>query len=352
MAATPRDVLQEMDSLETLIAAAFLAEVRAIVGDARMVELEELVRRGSVAEIAAALGISASALVGLQEAVRTTYLRGGQFEAGHLPALRRPNGARLRLSFDIRSVRAETWLRVHSSQMVVELRAGQLEVIQQALAAGARAGWNPRRTALELVGRVSPQTGRRTGGLIGLSSQQTEWVLAAREQLLSGDPTKMRRYLLRERRDRRFDGIVNRAIAAGRPVALKDVDRIAGRYADRLLKLRGDNIARTETLAAFNEARDETYRQAIDQGLNPENVTKGWNTINDGRQRHTHGAMHKQRKRFDEPFVSPSGARLMHPGDTSLGAGASEIVNCRCVHTMKIDHLAEAMNGPNVLGIR
>ena len=138
MAATPRDVLQEMDSLETLIAAAFLAEVRAIVGDARMVELEELVRRGSVAEIAAALGISASALVGLQEAVRTTYLRGGQFEAGHLPALRRPNGARLRLSFDIRSVRAETWLRVHSSQMVVELRAGQLEVIQQALAAGTQ----------------------------------------------------------------------------------------------------------------------------------------------------------------------------------------------------------------------
>ena len=34
--------------------------------------------------------------------------------------------------------------------------------------------------------------------------------------------------------------------------------------------------------------------------------------------------------RGDLPFQSPSGALMRYPGDTSLGAGANEIVACRC----------------------
>jgi hypothetical protein len=33
---------------------------------------------------------------------------------------------------------------------------------------------------------------------------------------------------------------------------------------------------------------------------------------------------------LEEPFESPTGAKLLFPGDSSLGAGAAEIVHCRC----------------------
>lgn len=33
---------------------------------------------------------------------------------------------------------------------------------------------------------------------------------------------------------------------------------------------------------------------------------------------------------MDLAFQSPTGAMLRYPGDTSLGAGAGEIINCRC----------------------
>jgi hypothetical protein len=38
--------------------------------------------------------------------------------------------------------------------------------------------------------------------------------------------------------------------------------------------------------------------------------------------------------------VSPSGARMMFPGDFSLGAPPEEIINCRCVVKHRVDFLA------------
>ena len=40
---------------------------------------------------------------------------------------------------------------------------------------------------------------------------------------------------------------------------------------------------------------------------------------------------------LDTPFVSPSGAMLRYPGDTSMGAGADEVAGCRCDDDLRID---------------
>ena len=45
--------------------------------------------------------------------------------------------------------------------------------------------------------------------------------------------------------------------------------------------------------------------------------------------RPTHAAATGQRRALHEPF-DVGGGRLMHPGDTSLGAGPELVVNCRC----------------------
>lgn len=344
MAAQPSDVLRQIELQEPAILRAFLEEVRQLTDDARVAQIEALIAAGQLAEITRVIGLQTATFSLMLEAVRTTFARGGSYEAAQVPAMRRPDGSRFRLRFDMRNVRAESWLSEHSSRLVSEIVQDQRDAIRIVVSEGTRLGRNPRQTALDIVGRVDA-TGRRTGGVIGLTSQQTQYVANARAQLLSGDVEQMRAYLERARRDRHFDGIVRRAIAAEKPVAAADVDRIVGRYADRLLKLRGDTIARTEALTAFSAARHEAYQQAIDLGVKPENVISTWRTAGDGRVRDTHRAMSGQRRPWGQPFVSPSGAQMMFPGDTSLGAGASEIVACRCVKVVRIDHIAEALGG-------
>lgn len=345
MAATASEVRREIVLLEPAIALEFLKSIQQVIDESSVSRIEQLIAQGRIEQIATVLGVNAAALTVMLESVRTAYVGGGKFESGKVPKLRRADGGTFRIRFDIRNVRAETWLREHSSSLVTAIVEDQREAIRLTVTEGTRIGRNPRATALDIIGRVSRETGRRTGGIVGLTSQQARFVAKAREQLLSGIPEQMREYFTRQRRDRRFDGIVNRAIAEGRQVAPADVEKIVGRYADRLLLLRGETIARTEAIAAFNAARDETYRQAIDLGVKPENITKTWRTAGDGRVRDAHRSIGGQRRTFGDPYRSPTGALLMHPGDTSLGAGAEDVINCRCISSVRIDQLAEALRG-------
>ncbi|MAX61554.1 MAG: hypothetical protein CMK46_06960 [Porticoccus sp.] len=336
-----RQLVAELERLEPTVARAYLAEVQRLVGAASIAEVESLISVGNIAGVITALQFSEADLSQLLESIRGVYVTGGTIEAG---SLRPPRGlGRAAIRFDVRNTRAETWLRTESSRLVVDIAAGQRDGIRAAVARGTEIGRNPRQTALDIVGRISRQTGRRSGGIVGLSGPQAQYVVNARAQLLSGDPEQMRQYFERVRRDRRFDSIVQRAIDAGKPVKAADVDRIVGRYSDRLLALRGETIARTESLSAFNAARNEVYEQGIQEGLfRADSVLKEWSTSGDGRTRDTHIAMDGQRQKQGEPFRSPSGAMLMFPGDTSLGAGAAEVIQCRCMSQTRVDWIGEA----------
>lgn len=195
-------------------------------------------------------------------------------------------------------------------------------------------GRNPRSVALELVGRIVD--GKRQGGIVGLTSQQAGYVLNARRQLEDLDAG----YFTRALRDRRFDRLVKKAIDDDKPLAKADIDRITGRYADRLLNHRGEVIARTEMISALHAGQYEGMRQLIDTGkVRADQVTKVWQAANDGRSRDTHVALHNQTVKFDRPFVSPSGAQMRYPQDTSLGAGPDEIIQCRCHMFLRVKYL-------------
>lgn len=196
-------------------------------------------------------------------------------------------------------------------------------------------GWNPRRTALEIAGRIDKVSGRRVGGVLGLSSDLEEHVRRARIEL--ADPSGMRRFLTRSLRDRRYDGRVRLAIAEGRKLSQADYDLLVSRYSDRLLKYRAERVARTESTAALNAGRLEGMRQAVDAGrLRQDQVKKRWRSALDKRTRDTHIGMHNQVVPFDKPFQSPRGALLMYPSDSALGAGPSEVVNCRCTFEFEV----------------
>lgn len=155
----------------------------------------------------------------------------------------------------------------------------------------------------------------------------------------------MRNYLTRARRDKLFDRLVAKAIKDGKPVAKADVDRIVGRYKDRLLQLRGETIARNETLAGLNAGKEEGIRQLIDAGkVQRSQVKKVWRATGDSRTRDSHMALNGVEAGIDEAFTSPlTGAQMMFPHDTSLGAPASETIQCRCYMELKIDYFAPFM---------
>jgi len=218
----------------------------------------------------------------------------------------------------------------------------QRRTIRSALVQGQEAGRNPRNTALDIVGRINRDTGRRQGGLLGLTSQQAQWVQSARSELASGDPAQMRNYLGRKQRDKRFDSLVRRAIADERPVSSADINRLVGRYSDSLLRLRGETIARTETLTSAHAGQMEGMQQLIESGkVQASNVRRIWKATGDGRTRDSHLALHGESVGWNEAFTSPmTGASMMHPGDATMGAPGEDTIQCRCYMEVRVDYLA------------
>jgi len=94
---------------------------------------------------------------------------------------------------------------------------------------------------------------------------------------------------------------------------------------------RSENIAQTETQntaerTKFIEA--DTVSGTVIAGETVI-INKRWNATLDARTRTAHVIADSQVVGTDEPFIV-GGERLMHPGDTSLGASAGNTIRCRC----------------------
>jgi hypothetical protein len=222
--------------------------------------------------------------------------------------------------------------------MVTDITDDQRQGIRHALEQGLARGLNPRATALDVVGRQNQVTGRREGGVIGLTRYQIEFIERAGVHLASGDPELMNRYFELKTRDKRFDRTVVAAIRAGKPITGEALAKIIGRLRDKNLLLRGEMLARTETMMALGSARDEAMRQQIEAGkVQAQDVKKRWHSAGDSRVRHTHRVLNGQPVGMDDVFQSPSGALLRFPGDPR--APISEISGCRCRLEYKVDYI-------------
>lgn len=313
------------------VADAFAAAIRDLTSRAEIQRLTAAIAAGNIDEALAALHLDPAAYGPVQDALQRAFNESGTITAAGMPK-RTPSGVVLVIRFDGRNPEAEAILRRDAGQLITRIDEETRQSAREVLYRGLSRGDNPRTTALDIVGRINRVTGKREGGLLGLSGPQTQWALSAADELTSGDPALMKNYLAREARDKRFDRSVMKAIREEKPVAPDIALRAVTQYRNRLLKLRGDTIGRVETLKAIQAAKHEAYRQAVASGqLNEAVVERVWDDVGDLRTRHSHRLMDGQKRGLNEPFVSPmTGARLMFPGDTSLGAPASEVVQCRC----------------------
>lgn len=322
---TPIEQIEELLArYDGFIRDAFRASIRNLTDEAQLSRIIESLERGDIEGAIRALRIEPAVYVPLTEAVRQAFVEGGMNTA-----------ATLSIRFDIRNPQVEEWLERHSSEMVTNLVEDQRTAIRAALRDGMELGVNPRSTALNIVGRIDPASRRRVGGIVGLSAPQERYVASARAELLSGDPALMRNYLTRERRDKRFDGIVRRAIQAKKPLDAATASRLVSRYSDRLLQLRGEVIGRTESMASLNQAAFEAHRQAVDNGtVQAVAVRKVWKATKDKRTRDSHRHLDGESAGLEERF----GNGLLYPGDPS--GAPEEIINCRCVLKYRIDRLS------------
>jgi hypothetical protein len=322
-----------LESWWAKLKAAFMNSVRTIIDFAQIGRIAERLERGDVEGAIKEVGLDPVSFRELDKTIAEAFEDGGKFTIQRIPALAQPDGHKVNVQFNIRNPSAEAWLKDHSSKLVTEILDDQRNMIRETLQAAMKAGQNPREAALDLVGRVGAN-GVRSGGSIGLTSTQEGWVRAYEAELRSANPKAA---LARALRDARFDGSVIKAADNGKPLAEASIQKMVTTYRNRALRYRAENIARTEALASLHQAQHEATQQAIAKGLDPNTITMTWRTAGDKRVRHTHQGMNGQQVKFGQKFVSPSGARLAFPGDTS--APPSETINCRCIVEQKIDFL-------------
>lgn len=296
----------------------------------RQVEIQKLLlalERRDLDAAMQALHIDRAAFQPLEAKLVEAFTAGGQGAVASMPA-----AVSIGFRFDPGNQRAAAIIRETAATLITRLTQGEIDQARAFLADGMARGAGPRSVALDLVGRISRATGNREGGLIGLSGPYRDYVATARAELASTDPALLRNYLARNQRDRRYDKAVARAIQTGKPVPPETARTAVTRYSARLVRLRGEVIARTEGLPAIRAAKHEAFQQLVDDGrVDVMDIVRGWSTTEDGRQRDSHDAMNGQEVRgLDMPFTSPSGAQFRWPGDTSLGAPAAEVIACRC----------------------
>lgn len=230
--------------------------------------------------------------------------------ANRTTALIRRETGRAGVVFDQASESAVLAMRDAQLRMMTEFLRTQRKVARESLVTGAGRGLEPASRA------------RAFRDSIGLTSAQARAVQNFRAALESGRPSDA---LRRKLRDRRFDRTVRRG-----NLTPAQIDRMVDRFREKLLKARGDVIARTEARRATNKGVNEAYGQAQAIGaIERGSVTQTWITSADEKVRGSHASMHGQIRPEGVPFISGLGNQLQFPGDEN--APVEDVANCRCI---------------------
>ena len=230
--------------------------------------------------------------------------------------------ARILVAFDPGDPGAAEMMRRNMLEFIREFSEEQRRVVRDVL--------------LDTLGRgASPiEVGRLLQDAVGLTQRQWAAVGNYRRLLESGVPEELAAALIRDLRNRSFDGAVRRAIRDGTPIPPETIERMVASYIRRYERYRAETIARTEAIRSISQGRQAEWEQLLEAGFPPERLRRVWRATRDHRTRDTHRSLDGQERGLNEAFESPSRARLMYPGDP--GAPAAETINCRCTLELRI----------------
>lgn len=316
-ATDPADrIRQLLDAAESKLRRAFIRMITRVQDLSTFAALEPLILSGRIDD---ALALGDRAIEEFADEWIEVYVTSGRQTAAHIASQ-----LSVIARFDRVNVRAVEAMQRNRLRLIREIKLSQRETINSVLSEGVRAGINPREAA------------RAFRDSIGLTRNQEQYVRNFRAELERGSAAALRREL----RDRRFDPTVRRAMR-GEALDRATIDKMVGRYRERMVKFRSEVIGRTESLRSVHEGAEQMYDQAVRDGtLNPDELVRIWNTALDDRVRDfstgastSHLSMHGQEMPIGQPFVSGAGNQIMYPGDPS--APPEETIQCRCVLSMR-----------------
>lgn len=347
----PTDVLNALDRLEPLIRNAFIRALDQVTSAVRMQELEELIRAGDLAGAIEALRFQQGFFSPLYEAQRTAFMEGGSSILDTLRVKDPYDGSRFVFSFDGRHDRAERWIRDQASRLITDVIEEQKEQARIVIREAAEIGQHPRHTARAIVGRVDPATGRREGGLLGLDRRRQGVFNKVMDGMTTpegirdlvtvprdGKPPFVTLESVNEATKQR----ILRAYQAGEAASDSDIEISRKQLRNKLLKDRGDTIARTEALNGLRAGRHEGLQQLIDNGaIRADQVRIRWQASLDSRVRDNHRHLNGQAVKLGEMFNPAPGVFMQYPGDLEHSPGnprglAAEVIQCRCLAVYRI----------------
>ena len=302
-----------VDAAEPKLKRVLINAITAAKGTFALVDIQNLLEQGRFQE-AIDLAVRGG-IIRFADATTAVFVLAGQSTSAFLAA-----ALDVTISFDQVNERAVRTMRNERLREIREFSAEQRRATRAALTEGIRRGQNPRAQAKTFIDSI------------GLTEKQVEAVNNYRRLLEAGS----REALTRRLRDKRSDSVVRRAINEGTPLSQAQINSMTGRYQTRFLNFRAETIARTESLRAVNQANDEGYRQAIEEGhVEPQQLKREWHTAADDRVRDSHDLMDANVvDGIEEPFISGNGNELLFPGDPA--APGSETVQCRCSVSTRI----------------
>ena len=353
MARITRTQRQEFERLsakfEPLVRDAFLAVAKVLTDGIDYQRLIDAIKANSVNDVIRALNVRQGSFAFIDEAISEAFIASGVATMSALPVIRDADGFRLNFQFNVRNIRAERRLREHVRGLIQDFTKEAEAAVRIALSEGLALGRNPQQVARQIAGVYDAKLGKRVGGSIGLNRNQAEWVQNAMADLrgetiirtVGGKQVKYvgtkQKFLARTARDKRFDRTILKAISGETSLDDSQIDKMITRYADRLLTSRADMIGRTEVHEALNKGRLASYDQISDEtGTDPNKAVKVWKATSDNRTRYDHAEMQNAEVvGLDTPFIV-GGEKMLHPGDSSLGATAGNLVSCRCSYFVRL----------------
>lgn len=220
----------------------------------------------------------------------------------------------LALAFDLLNPETIVWLSSYVMALIQQVSDETRRAIADVVMNAFQYGGHPYEQA------------RTIRNMIGLTQQQSQAVANFR-RMLENEPLAA---LTRDLRDRRFDSTLQNIGRLKGQLTKEQIDKMADAYYRKYLKYRSEMIARTETIRAARQGQEETWRQAIAQGLLPQGMKRKWIVTADDRLCPSCRSIPKlnpEGRGMDEQFMSDIGTvdgPPLHP-------------HCRCAIVRKVD---------------
>lgn len=298
----------------------FLSAIERLRERIDLAQIRRLLEAGQIAQAIAVVSEAAvaNAMGPFAQAVAAATVGAGQSAAAVIGAYRHLHN--LDVVFNSTNPGLVRHLETYRMDLIRELTDQARYNVQRVITEGASAGKGPRDVAREVRQHI------------GLTRAQSRYVSNYRLQLEQLDVGALQRQL----RDRRFDGVVARAIEGQTPLTREKIDQLVARYEARWLKHRSETIARTEAIRAANTGNQEAWRQANEQRMfEGGTVIRQWVYTHDDRTRSWHRNIPSLNPRgvgLEQPFQTDLGP-IMYPGDPN--APAANTINCRCTMVIK-----------------